>query len=142
MGSRFKEELGYSLVEVMVAILLLAIAIIPMVGMFDAGLRAATQGGNYDQGRAIANEKMEGVRALSYKDLVAKYPPGTYPPSAPACSTGVPGFSCEVKTGFVNSALVSDVNARGGMQIEVKVNWSGGSGEYRTVGLKTRGQPD
>ncbi len=142
MGSRFKEELGYSLVEVMVAILILAIAIIPMVGMFDAGLRAATRGGNYDKGRALANEKMEGIRALSYKELVAKYPPGTYPPNAPACSTGVPGFSCEIRTFFVNTALASDANARSGMQIEVKVTWSGGSGEYQTVGLKTRGQPD
>ena len=39
MTERFKSESGYSLVEVMVSIMILAIAIIPMVGMFDLGLK-------------------------------------------------------------------------------------------------------
>ena len=142
MANLFKEESGYSLVEVIVSILILGIAIIPMVGMFDAGLKAATRGGNYDQARALANEKMEEGKALSYKDLPAKRPPVTYPPSAPACSTGVSGFSCEIKTFFVNDSLISDASVKSGMQIEVKVTWNGGSGQFQTVGLKTRGQPD
>jgi len=41
-----------------------SIAIIPMVSMFDAGLRAAVLGGNYDQARTLANEKLEEVKAL------------------------------------------------------------------------------
>ena len=61
MVDRLKNEAGYSLVEVMVAIFILAVAIIPMVGMFDTGLRAAVLGGNYDRGRALANEKLEEV---------------------------------------------------------------------------------
>ena len=36
------EESGYSLVEVMASIVLLSIAIIPMVAMFDVGLRTVT----------------------------------------------------------------------------------------------------
>ena len=59
-----RSESGYSLVEVMVAMMILAVAIIPMVGMFDAGLRAAVAGSNYDGARALANEKLEGIRAL------------------------------------------------------------------------------
>ena len=142
MFRSLEDESGYSLVEVMVAIMLLAIAIIPMVGMFDSGLRAAVSGGNYDRGRALANEKLEEVKVLSYKDLVAKYPPGAYPPSAPACSTGVSGFSCEIKTNYVNANLQNDAGPTSGMQIEVRVTWDGGNKEYTTTGLKTRGQPD
>ena len=67
MTKRLKDESGYSLVEVMVAIMLLAIAIIPMVSMFDAGLRAAVLGGNFDQARAIAGEELEEVRALPFR---------------------------------------------------------------------------
>jgi prepilin-type N-terminal cleavage/methylation domain-containing protein len=139
-------EAGYSLVEVMVAIMILAIAIIPMVGMFDAGLRAATQGGDYDRARALANAKMEDVRALSYKDLVATYPPGRYPPSTPGCSTGTPGFACTISTNYVNPSLQSDSSASAsssnGMQIEVTVTWNNGNNSFTTTGLKTRGQPE
>ena len=59
------DEGGYSLVEVIVSIMILAIAILPMVSMFDAGLRAADEGSNYDTARALANEKLEEIKALS-----------------------------------------------------------------------------
>ncbi len=48
MIKRLKDETGYSLVEVIASIIILSIAIIPMVGMFDMGLNAATSSGNYD----------------------------------------------------------------------------------------------
>jgi prepilin-type N-terminal cleavage/methylation domain-containing protein len=136
-----RDESGYSLVEVLAAIVILAVAIIPMVGMFDAGLRAAVQGGNYDTARALANEKMEEVRALDYGELVARYPPGAYGPSESVCSTGVSGFSCEVTTDYVNNSLQKDSSSTSGLQIEVRVTWDVGK-EYTTTGLKTRGQPD
>lgn len=48
------------------SILLLSVAIIPMVGMFDAGLRAAVSGSNYDQARAFANEQLENAKTRPY----------------------------------------------------------------------------
>ncbi len=48
------EEHGYSLVEVMVSIFILATAIIPMVGMLDMSLTMVTRSGNYDTARAFA----------------------------------------------------------------------------------------
>src|SRR5215217_5726642 len=63
---RLKEESGYSLVEVMVSIMLLAIAIIPMVGMFDMGLKSATAGSNYDKARALANLELEEAKNLPF----------------------------------------------------------------------------
>lgn len=74
MTERIKNEAGYSLVEVMVAIMLLGLAIIPMVGMFDAGLRAAVLGGNYDQARALAGKQIERVHSLPYGTVKTSYP--------------------------------------------------------------------
>lgn len=64
MSNRLKkEESGYSLVEVLAAIVLLSLAILPMVSMFDAGLRSAALGGNYDQARTLANSNIEAAKA-------------------------------------------------------------------------------
>ena len=75
---------GYSLIEVMVAIMILAVAIIPMVSMFDAGLTAAVKGSNYDRARALAKKQMESVQTLSYEVVKNTYP-------GPSCTPA--GFS-------------------------------------------------
>jgi Tfp pilus assembly protein PilV len=73
--SRFlKSESGYSLMEVMASIMILTIAIIPMVSMFDMGLNAATAGGNYDKARTLANQRLEAAKSLSYQQVRANFP--------------------------------------------------------------------
>jgi Tfp pilus assembly protein PilV len=138
-----REEMGYSLVEVMVSIIILAVAIIPMVSMFDAGLRAAALGGNYDRGRAIAVEELEEIRALPFSgtpgSVVDTYPPGGGPT---ACSGSVAaGFTCQVETTYVSvgtTEITADPGARTMLQVEVTVTWSGGSSSYTTTGLITK----
>jgi hypothetical protein len=51
---------------VSVAMVVLVLAVVPIVGMLEVGLRAATSSGEYDAARALANEKLEEVRALPY----------------------------------------------------------------------------
>jgi prepilin-type N-terminal cleavage/methylation domain-containing protein len=63
---RLNNESGYSLVEVIVSIIILSIAILPMAGMFDMGLRTATTGSNYDKARTLANLKMEQAKSLPF----------------------------------------------------------------------------
>jgi prepilin-type N-terminal cleavage/methylation domain-containing protein len=144
MSSRLKDEAGYSLVEVMVAIMILAIAIIPMVSMFDAGLRAALLGGNYDRARALATAELDGIRALPY------YRPGDaddsvrelYPPPGPhACRvTTPPDLTCRVRTTFVSmgapgsTQVAPDPAARTMISVEVTVTWGSGR-SYTTTGL-------
>ena len=131
-----KNEAGYSLVEVLVAIVILAVAIIPMVGMFDAGLRAATTGGRYDQARALANQNLEKVRALDYERAVAQYPAGTG--NCPGFVGGTDGLdSCTYATTRVNSNLADDAASTSAIRIDVTVRWSGGS--YKATGVKARG---
>lgn len=143
-----KNESGYSLVEVMVAIMLLAIAIIPMAGMFDAGLRAAVLGGNYDSGRALANKQMETAKNLSYADARDKFPVNS---STPSTATGVyvssnqtdgdfPNFTYKVRKAYVTlgpTGITEDATASTMMNITVTVNWGSGN-EYSTTGLVSK----
>ena len=50
--SRWADGTGSSLVEVSVAMVVLTLAVVPMVGMLEAGLRAAAASGDYDAARA------------------------------------------------------------------------------------------
>src|SRR3712207_2198551 len=71
---RLREESGYSLVEVMVSIIILAIAIIPMMTMFDMGLQGATTNSNYDKARTLANLKLEQAKNLPFVDVENNFP--------------------------------------------------------------------
>ena len=134
--NRLGDESGYSMMEVLAAIIILSLAITPMVGMFDAALRAAVVGGNYDKGRALANEKLEEAKALPYSSVVEVYPPGTRD-----CSGAMePGFDCEVRTAYAslgNAAVITDGSSGTMMQVTVTVTWDGGS--YSTTGLVSKG---
>lgn len=135
-----REESGYSLVEVMVAIMILAIAIIPMVGMFDAGLRAAVLGGNYDTARAFANEKLEETKALSFSDVLVRYPEGSATPCNPAAPSGSPITACSVTTQYMrlgSGSALEEVNTHetSMLRVTVQVQWNGGN--FQTTGLIT-----
>src|SRR5215204_7592018 len=89
---RLSEESGYSLVEVMVSIIILALAILPMVGMFEMGLKSATKGSNYDKSRALANLKMEEAKSLTFASLQNNFP--------------VAGSTPEATTGYYDSGFI------------------------------------
>jgi prepilin-type N-terminal cleavage/methylation domain-containing protein len=135
-----ERESGYSLVEVLAAIMILSLAILPMVGMFDAGLRAAMLGSSYDKARALANERLEEIRALPYER-----PGGTadsvvelYPPTTPV--TGAEGmFTYTVQTEFVDASFSNPNNSAptSQMRVEVEVEWQGKS--YTTTGFVAGG---
>lgn len=135
------DESGSSLVEVSVAMVVLTLAVVPMAGMLEAGLRAATSPGEYDAARALANEKLEEVQALPYSrpggatdSAVERYaPPG--PPDAVEDGLGV-----SVRTAFVDGDLSgpADSPPTGQMRVEVSVTWDEGS--YSTVGVAS-GEP-
>lgn len=119
-----RRESGFSLVEVMVAIVVLTVALIPMVGMFEAGLRAATTSGDYDRARACATQRLEQAKSLPYE----------------AVRTGLQGGVCEpsglvytVVTRFVGQDLQNTGHDQGLMRVTVTVAWEGGS--YSATGV-------
>lgn len=147
---RLKSEAGYSLVEVMVAIMLLGLAIIPMVSMFDAGLRAAVLGSNYDQARALAGKQMERAQSLPYGTVKTSFPAPTasFDSSGYSQTTGLtepafPNFTYDVERQFVNapaaggSTFSNSSTDRGLMRITITVRWDG-SKEFSTVSLIAR----
>lgn len=129
-----KDESGYSLVEVIVSILLLSVAIIPMVTMFDAGLRTAVLGGNYDKGRTLANTKLEEVKALTYSEVESKYPPS----GSPHTPASVDGFTFEVTTRYLNADLAGPQTSPSTPYMSIRVNVKWQNGEFTTTGLRAR----
>ena len=69
-----KTESGYSLIEVIVSIMILALAILPMVGMLDMGLNGVTASSYYDKARTLANLKLEEAKTLSFADVEGNFP--------------------------------------------------------------------
>lgn len=128
LTSRAESESGYSLVEVLAAIFILTAAIIPMVGMFDAALRAVTTSGDYDAARACAGQKLEQAKSLPYETVSAGLPNGTCEPS---------GFSYEVDEEFVDTQLQSVEGDQGLTRVTVTVRWDGGD-SYGTTGVVSR----
>ena len=125
--------------EVLASIVILGIAIIPMVGMFDAGLRAATTGSKYDTARALANANVEKVKALRYKDAVVAYKPTNAVPAAGtpvSCDAGI--YDCEVKTTYVDDSFNSNPTYKTQMKIEVAVTWEG-KPPYTVTGFRSSG---
>jgi prepilin-type N-terminal cleavage/methylation domain-containing protein len=118
---------GYTLVEVMVAIVVLTIAIVPMVGMFDAALEAANASGDYDEARTCAVGKLEQVKSLPYETVEAGLQDGVCEPS---------GLGYEVATRPVDADLGDGSEGEGLTMVTVTVD-SGGS-LYSVSGVVSR----
>ena len=68
---RLRDESGYSLIEVLVSVVLLTIAIVPLVGVFDSALKSTTVSSNYDKTRALSDLKMEQAKSLPFDSVDA-----------------------------------------------------------------------
>jgi Tfp pilus assembly protein PilV len=162
-AKRLKEEVGYSLIEVLVSIMILSLAILPMAGMFDMGLKGATAGSNYDKSRALANLKLEEAKSLPFdspdatiRDVNDNFPEpvgttttytsGVYE-SAWKTETGpasadFTSFQYKVKKEYMakpteaSVAWVPSPTPTDLIRITVTVRWADGN-EYRTLGLVT-----
>jgi prepilin-type N-terminal cleavage/methylation domain-containing protein len=124
---RTAEESGYSLVEVMVAIVVLTLAIIPMVGMFDAAIQATNASGEYDAARTCAVQRLEQVKSLPYETVEDGLPGGVCEPS---------GFVYTIDTQPIGADLRDGVGDEGLSRITVTVNWDENS--YSAVGVVSR----
>jgi prepilin-type N-terminal cleavage/methylation domain-containing protein len=94
---RLGDESGYSLIEVMVSIVIMTLAILPMVAMFDMGFSSATLGSNYDKARTLANVKLEQAKTLPYEIVRTNFP------SEAASGKGPPDASGSITSSSVTS---------------------------------------
>jgi prepilin-type N-terminal cleavage/methylation domain-containing protein len=152
-----KEERGYSLVEVMASIVILSIAIIPMVGMFDMGINTATRASDYDKARALANLKLEQAKGLPFLEVQENFPEGIGTPYDDDTPFTEPGgefanFTYKIEKHYMEEPptdLGDDLvdpsgeadfvpsepsdTATGLIRITVIVQWD--DNEYKTLGL-------
>jgi len=111
----------------MVAIVVLTVAILPMVGMFDAAIRAANASGDYDEARTCAVQKLEQVKSLPYETVENGLPGGVCEPS---------GFGYMVDAQPIGTDLREGSEDEGLSKITVTVNWGGNS--YSVAGVVSR----
>ncbi len=133
-----RREQGYSLLEVLVAMVILTACIIPMAGMFDSSLRASEASADHDRARSEAGRALETIRVSDYEETGELYGAG----ALKTCPGGDPGdrFYCTVEATFVDKKLVpSGVSYGTRLLVEVEVKWSGNS--HRASGLLVAGQP-
>jgi hypothetical protein len=153
LTERLKSESGYSLVEVMASIMILTIAIIPMVGMFDMGLRTATTGSNYDKARALAQKQLENTQSLPYGTVKTDFPsaaPCAFDGSGLCESSNLqdpefPNFRYTIRKQYVqlnaSGTFVNTGEDKGMMRVTVVVGWGGTSfndNSYTASGLEAR----
>ena len=119
---------GYSLVEVLAAIVVLTVAIIPMVGMFDAALWATGAGSDYDTARACAGQKLEEAKRLPYETVSGGLPDG---------SCGPAGFVYEIEEEFLDAGVAETGTDSGLLGITVTVFWGDGN-SYDVSGVVSR----
>jgi prepilin-type N-terminal cleavage/methylation domain-containing protein len=119
---------GYSLVEVMVAIVVLAVAVVPMVGMFEAAIQAANASGDYDKARTCAVQKLEQVKSLPYEAVEEGLQGGVCAPS---------GFGYTITAQPIGTDLSDESGEEGLSRITVTVDW-GGENSYGVTGVVSR----
>ncbi|MBA2534969.1 MAG: hypothetical protein H0V21_08150 [Rubrobacter sp.] len=112
----------------MVAIVVLTIAIVPMVGMFDAAIQAANASGEYDEARTCAVQKLEQAKGLPYETVEGGLRDGICEPS---------GFGYEVVSQPVDLDLGDGSGDEGLTMITVTVDWDGGN-SYDVSGVVSR----
>jgi prepilin-type N-terminal cleavage/methylation domain-containing protein len=122
------EESGYSLVEVMVAMVVLTIAVVPMVGMFDAAIGAADGSADYDKARMCAVQKLEHLKSLPYEAVEGGLQGGVCNPS---------GFGYTIATQSIGTDLGDGSGEEGMTMITVTVDWDGDN-SYAISGVVSR----
>src|SRR5215203_5950637 len=144
----------------MASIIILALAILPMVGMFDMGIQSTTRGSNYDKSRALANLKLEEAKSRSFPDLESSFPvsPSTpnsasgyydsgFIPVSGAAGANFTNFRYRVEKQYMKAPTASSTRFERCdetpntcstdtdlMRITITVQWADGN-EYKTFGL-------
>ncbi len=153
MIRRLRDECGYSLVEVMVSVMILTVTIIPMVGMFDMGLKAANRGSEYDKARTLATRKLEQAKGLTYDQVKTSFPVTSSTPGAGGSYTSsyltsagadFAGFEYKVEKQYLtqppmmptssSESFSTDSSDQGVLKVTLTVRWDG-SKTYSTSGV-------
>ena len=112
----------------MVAMVVLAVAVVPMVGMFDAAIGAADASADYDKARTCAVQKLEHLKSIPYEAVEGG-------PKAGVCNPS--GFAYTIATQSIGTDLGDGSGETGLMIVTVTVDWDG-ENSYGVSGVVSR----
>jgi len=112
----------------MVAMVVLTVAVVPMVGMFEGAIEAANASGDYDEARTCAVQKLEQVKSLPYETVEVGLPGGVCKPS---------GLAYTIAAQSIGTDLEDASGEEGLSMVTVRVDWDGGN-SYGVSGVVSR----
>jgi prepilin-type N-terminal cleavage/methylation domain-containing protein len=102
MAIRAREEQGFGLIELLIALIVLSVGILAMFGAFNAGALTLRRASNMSTAAALADKQMEGFRALNFASigLLAPIPTtGGYMNDTESAKTQLTVATCNGSTG-------------------------------------------
>lgn len=149
-NNQLRQEAGFTLVEVMIAMIILALALVGSAVVIPYGFRAVKGGGKDTQISAVAKTKLEFYRRQSYAQLEALVTNATnqgYITGNETTGSGEKQYTTTwkidirdpkdipVAEGGLGGSVTSAVNPNGYRmaRITVTVNWIGDQGNPRTI---------
>ena len=112
----------------MVAMVVLTVAVVPMVGMFDAAIGAADASADYDKARTCAVRKLEHLKSLPYEAVEGGPKAGVCDPS---------GFAYTIAPQSIGTDLGDGSGEEGLTTVTITVDWDGGD-SYVVSGVVSR----
>jgi prepilin-type N-terminal cleavage/methylation domain-containing protein len=84
-----RDEAGFGLIELMIAMTVLAVGILALFAMFESGIRSINRASTVTTAGALADREMENFRAIEYSAIGL---PETLVPYAPTPYSGDPAY--------------------------------------------------
>jgi hypothetical protein len=112
----------------MVAMVVLTVAVVPMVGMFDAAIGAADTSADYDKARTCAVQKLEHLKSLPYEAVEGSLQGGVCNPSGFGYTTAAQSIGTDLDDGSGEEGLT---------MVTVTVDWDG-ENSYVISGVVSR----
>jgi prepilin-type N-terminal cleavage/methylation domain-containing protein len=136
-----KKRSGMSLIEVMIAVLILSFAVAVFAPLYPTSMRLRSKAENVTRATTLAQQKIEQIRALPYTSLTysglrANSVIDSSPATSPYSFTSVDGLASKLPE--VTGTLSVSTPATDLTQVDVTVSWGGLVQNGNTVALSTQ----
>jgi prepilin-type N-terminal cleavage/methylation domain-containing protein len=135
-----KRRPAFTLIEVMIAVMLLCFTAAVFTALFPPSLRVRSQAENVTRATLLAQQKIEQLRALSYEDLnydalrTANVIDAS-PTTSPFVFTQVAGLASDLPQG--SGTLTLTETATDLTRVDVTVSWSGAVATGNNISVTT-----